>query len=320
MMIQKPRYFNFYSIFLLCLWVLAVLIIVAPQFPTLSLVSDYTIHFMVFFFLIGIGGYFFNNRKIILSSFGICALLCVILKNESESPFINKDEHSDQVLFAHINLANVRNPFELLPTLIEMDCDVLSFVEVTPDWEDILESGLALKYKYSTDIVRIDPFGKAVFSKYPLSNVDTIKFEEMTDLSAEINIDGKIYKLYNTYIIPPLDNNSQVLAKKQLEQLTSKVSGNVNSIVLGEYNMVYWSSLIKSFRFNTNLQSSRRDIIPSSLDVPRDHIFHSNEMQCLGIKDIHLKDGSRVGLFAKYRIKSQRTGKDNDSPKLSKLE
>jgi len=80
MMIQKPRYFNFYSIFLLCLWVLAVLIIVAPQFPTLSLVSDYTIHFMVFFFLIGIGGYFFNNRKIILSSFGICALLCVILK------------------------------------------------------------------------------------------------------------------------------------------------------------------------------------------------------------------------------------------------
>lgn len=304
---------------LLVIWLLAVLIIVAPYFPSLNLVTNYTIHFMVLFLGIGFLGYVFNHRQVLLTSFAISALLCVQLKNESDSPFtLRKDLSEKQLLIAHINLANVSDPFELIPSLLKLNCDLVSFVEVTPDWENILLTSLAGDYAYHTEMVRIDPFGKAIFSKYPISQIDTISQGETSDLSVMVDVEGTPYRIVNTYIVPPLDRNSEQKAREQLEKLSSVLQGQTRSIVLGEYNMVYWASLLKDFRNHSLLQSSRRDIIPSSLDVPGDHVFHSAEMKCLGIKDIRFPDGSRPGILARYKLNGSGQIRE-ENQKLSKL-
>ena len=304
---------------LMLLWLLAVLIIVAPYFPSLNLVTNYTIHFMGLFLGIGFIGYFLNNRQVILTSFAIAALLCVQLKNETDTPFtLQKDRNEKQLHIAHINLANVSDPFELIPALLKLDCDLISIVELTPDWEQILLSSLSEDYRFHTEMVRIDPFGKAIFSKYPILKVDTITFEETSDLLVEVLIEDQSYNIFNTYIVPPLDKTSELKAKNQLSKLTTALQGVPHSIVLGEYNMVYWSTLLKDFKTNALLQSSRRDIIPSSLDVPRDHAFHSAEMKCLGIKDINLNDGSRAGILAKYKL-NMAFPREIEPVKLSKL-
>lgn len=317
---MNPGIFNIRRLTLLSIWVLAVLIIVAPYFQSLNLVTDYTVHSVIFFLLVGMIGYVINNRQLILTSFGIAALLCVLLKNESETPFtLQKDQSEEQLHVAHINLANVQDPFALIPLLIKLDCDIISIVELTPDWENILLSSLATDYPYHTEMVRIDPYGKAVFSKYPISRIDTIASDEARDLAVKIEVGEEDFMIYNTYIIPPLDQSSIIKAKNQLDLLTAAIQGVPRSIVLGEYNMVYWSSLLKNFKSNAFLQSSRRDIIPSSLDVPRDHVFHSTEMKCLGIKDIKLQDGNRAGILAKYKLYSAPSKEMEEVLKLSKV-
>ena len=60
------------------------------------------------------------------------------------------------------------------------------------------------------------------------------------------------------------------------------------TIVLGEFNMVYWSDEIRQFRETTHLRNSRKDVIPASFRAPFDHVFYAEDLQCVALKDLML--------------------------------
>lgn len=286
------------------MFILVTVIIVAPDFLFLTIFSDYYNHFIAFFFLMGLVGFTMNHRNMILSSFSICALLCVIIKQETSTPFhrilVNE---SPTFKVGHINLSNADNPFELISLISEQDLDYISFVEFTPFWKKILEESIRSKYRFRVCMERIDFYGKAIYSKYPIYVEDTIYDNGVMDLIVSTNIGGKKYHLASTFVIPSLDETSNTNAVHQLDELAAVVNKySNNKIVLGEYNMVYWSKPIKDFKSKTDLISNRREIVPASFDIPRDHILNSDDLSCNKMKEIKTKNGIRIGIYAHYYV------------------
>ncbi len=287
--------------FLLFMLSIALVILAGPQ---IKFFSEYLVHIMFAFFILGLLFLILDQKRLLITSFAISGMFCVILKNESNndlvSPVIND---KPKIFLAHYNLSNFDNPYELVTSIQLENPDIVSFQELTPDWLQILDQALEYEYNYKTTLVRIDPFGKAIFSKYPISKVDTLNLNSYQDLKIKCSIKGNELLLYSSYINPILDDISARNAKVQLENLSSSITSvRAPILAFGEYNMVYWSNEISKFRTETGLKNSRKDIVPASFKLPYEHIFYSNTLECLSEGSINNKHNKKLGYKGVYQF------------------
>jgi endonuclease/exonuclease/phosphatase (EEP) superfamily protein YafD len=230
-------------------------------------------------------------------SFASCAVLCVFIKNESNGDFVSPKENNGSKLYInHINLSSVSNFDALVKELIKSKTDVISFQEVTPEWSQQLDESLSSYFKHKYKAVRIDPFGKALYSRYPITIYDTLNKDLSFDIAATIMKNDKSYRLISSYLTPALDNNSLKIARLQMKNISSHINeNNSNVIVLGDFNMVYWAQEISQFRESCDLSNGRKDVIPISLKIPYDQVFYTKDLQCVNVRDIFVAN-ERVGL------------------------
>ena len=131
---------------------------------------------------------------------------------------------------------------------------------------------------------------------------DTLSRTYAFDIACTVTIHEDQYILVSTYLIPSLNNTSLTLAKSQMKNISNFVNENKTKvIVLGEFNMVYWSEEIRKFREASLLNNSRKDVIPASLKIPYDHIFYSNDLQCMSVRDLMINRNERIGLLSTFQ-------------------
>jgi endonuclease/exonuclease/phosphatase (EEP) superfamily protein YafD len=256
---------------------------------------------MGIFFALGFIFLFISFTRAMFVCFAACAALCVFIKNESNGDFVSpKENSSTQKLYIHhINLSNVTDINGLVKKILSKKSDVLSFQEVTPEWAQPLELALKNIYPHNFKAVRIDPFGKAIYSKYPFTISDTLNELFSFDIVAKVNKEGKVYTLISPYLTPALDNNSILQARQQMKNISQYVNTeDDNLIVIGDFNMVYWSQDISDFRASCDLHNGRKDVIPVSMKVPYDQVFYSKNLQCVSVQDLFINSGERVGITA----------------------
>ncbi|MDA9773585.1 endonuclease/exonuclease/phosphatase family protein [Saprospiraceae bacterium] len=260
---------------------------------------------MLSFLCIGLLAYLFNAKRIIFSSFACCALLCVFLKSASNSALKNPELNNEiKVSVAHVNVTSAEESYKALTDdLLARDIDIISLQEVKPDWSRVLKSALVKTHPYSIENVRIDPFGMAIFSKFPILEVDTIFVENVPFLAAKVKLpEGKEVTIVNTMIQPNINTNLDQVQEKQLNFVRDYLVKNSGTeLVVGDFNMVYWSNRIREFREGTKLMNSRRDVSQSVLSVPYDHIFHSEDLECISFRDMIDSSGHRIGICAKLQ-------------------
>ena len=91
------------------------------------------------------------------------------------------------------------------------------------------------------------------------------------------------------------------------EQFITKTADHISKnegskVVLGDFNMVYWSSRIRDFRNTTGLMNSRRDISQSVLSIPYDHIFYSEDLECTKFIDLLDQGSTRLGIQGDFQF------------------
>lgn len=292
------------------------LIIAGPELFFIKKLSAYLLHIMLGLFALGFIFLFSGHEKLMLMSFAACAVLCVFIKNQSNGELVYpKDNNTEKIAVCHINLSNVYEPEEMIAQLKEAQIDLISFQELTPEWADILNEALAADFPHHYKAVRIDPYGKAFYSRFPIRMLDTISAAYAFDLGIEVIKNGQGYHLVSTYLTPALDANGMLLARSQLKNISNFLYSNPKkTIVIGEFNMVYWSDEIRRFRETTQLRNSRKDVIPASLRVPFDHVFYSGDLQCVALKDMMLSRKERIGVFAVFQ-QNLEPGKNFDRSK-----
>lgn len=262
---------------------------------------------MLGFLILGLLSYLVNIQRLILSFFGCAALLCIFLKSASNNNLQSPRENENfKFTIAHINVTSAEESYEnFLENLKNYSMDILSFQEVTPDWAQILNDALKEDYPYFVNNVRIDPFGMAIYSKFPVVETDTLMFENTPFLRAKIGMKpNREINIYNILLMPSIDSRLDILQDNQLKFLTSYLDNSKGTeLVLGDFNMVYWSSRIRDFRNKAHLLNSRRDISTSVLSIPYDHIFHSADLECTKFQDLIDSEGHRMGISANLQFR-----------------
>jgi hypothetical protein len=287
--------------------ILTVLAVFMPSFEIWKNAHEYYVHFLLFLILSGIVGLILDNKTVLFTSFSCAMMLALFLKNASNTdlkdPTINDEVH---ITAAHINLSAITDVQSVINIIEDPLVDIISFQEYTPDWANIIPFIASKKLPYNFTNVRIDLYGKAIFSKHPLLNPQMLTNKNNVNLQCTISINGQNFEIISAYMTPALDKLSKEIAKEEFQYLAEKVLAIDNHLILlGEFNQVYWAHDILAFRNTTGLLNSRRDIDPSKLKMPYNHTFFSNNMECYYFEDIIDTEENYYGSIGSYQLKKK---------------
>ena len=275
--------------------------------------TDYT-----FYIMLGLGGFGFisfllKQDRIMMVSLLCCCVLCLYLKGSANKQMrLTPVTSNPSLKIAHISLGNAENDYDLVIDYIgHLDADIISFQELTPDWNAQLTKRLSPEFAYIKTMTRLDPYGMGFFSKIPLRDVDTIYFQQVPSLITSINIgDNHICNIVSCTVIPPVNQAAFVTISKHFAYLTSylrKLNGGV--ILLGDLHLPPWTAEVQQFKTTANLQDSRRDTNPRNLDgsislprIPVDHIFYGDKFDCTSFSELGNSVVGRLGITGTYQI------------------
>jgi len=284
------------------------IVLISPQIPLIRKVSEYSVHIMLGMLLLSMLAMVLKKPKVMFTGLACTAALCIFLKNASLQTLNYPKENTETKLnVAHINLGNL--PFEIAPIenlLSDENIEVVSFQELTPNWDRILRSALSESYPHSILEKRVDFYGLGVFSRFPFTESNIFECDGKPNLNVIVQKEETNFQVISSYLTPALDNQSLNQAAEQLNIIADRVNdSNEPLIALGEYNMVYWANEIRNFRAKTNLQNSRRDLVDGNLRVPYDHIFFSNALECTQFKEVKDISQNYLGIVGTYQIKGE---------------
>ncbi|MEM9545979.1 MAG: endonuclease/exonuclease/phosphatase family protein [Bacteroidota bacterium] len=296
------------------------IVLLSPQVPLIRKVSEYSVHIMLGMLLFSMLAMVFKKPKVMFTALACTAALCIFLKNASLDTLNYSKENTETKLnVAHINLGNL--PFEITPIenlLKDENIEVVSFQELTPNWDRRLRMALSEAYPHSILEKRADFYGLGIFSRFPFAASDIFECEGKPNLNVIIAKDETNFQVISSHLTPALDNQSLNQAAEQLNSIADHVNNsNEPLIALGEYNMVYWANEIRNFRAKTNLQNSRRDLVDGNLRVPYDHIFFSNALECTQFKEVKDLSQNYLGIIGTYQIKGEEESLPSGKVQLS---
>lgn len=282
------------------------IVMLSSQVPLIRRISEYSVHIML-----GILGFsllclMLRRTKIMFAGFACAAALCIFLKDASNNTLKLPKENTEAKLnVAHINLSNLTFEFSDLKNLLEEEkIDLVSFQELTPDWNNVLNELLRIDFPFSKSEVRIDPYGMALFSRLPFKRIDSFNCADKPNLKLTVEKEGKQFQVICSYLTPALDKKSIETASIQLTKIADEIKKSEHPIIaLGEYNMVYWTNEIRQFRSDTKLTNSRRGLSDGNLRVPYDHIFFSEGLECTEFKEMKDEDQNYVGIMGTYQLR-----------------
>lgn len=275
--------------------------------PLVEKFCEYAVHGM--FLLLMLSLLFFATAKYKLMFVGMSCVgaLCIFLKSASNDHLIlPENTMAPKMSIAHFNLSYIgENYEEFIQRIKDVDADIVSLQELTPDWDLYLKTHLADKYPHVLKNVRIDPFGKALFAKNELVSRDTIDAKGNPILKSMLKLGDRTVNLMSAYILPPLNESSRNNAIDQLDILSVKVKGSRKpTIIIGDLNMVYWSNEIRAFRKDAGLENSRRGFTPLGFKIPYDHMFYSEQLECSRFEELQDSLSNHLGILGTFQLKS----------------
>lgn len=277
-----------------------------PEILFFKKISHFTAYIMLAFVGLGLGMLTIGKRQLMFSSFICAAFLCLFLKSASNSNIVLPEVNNLPALkIAHVNLGNVSDTYDKLVSVVQnLDIDVISFQEFTPDWNSQIGSKLDSMFKFSEKNVRIDPFGMAIFSSYPIEDTEIFNHNNIPNLLGNIHLEDQKISLACSYVLPLFGNQDVGNTQEHLNTVTEKLNKIENPVLsIGDFNMVYHAKEIMQFRANTLLQNSRRELPVGTLKLPYDHIFYSNDLECTKFSEITDSNQNHIGILGTYQIK-----------------
>lgn len=283
-----------------------VLCVFTPEIGIFQRVAEFTVHIMLFYLMLALFFLATDQKRLMYVSFGACMILCLFLKQSSNANIRLPNKNEEVSLrIAHINVSSTNGNYEkLFDKLNELNVDVVSFQEVTPDWSKLIEYFLIDQFPYKNSLVRMDPFGMVLYSKLPMVKKDTFFYRHIPCIISEIKASpDKIVSIVTPYILPPLYTSAGLRTKEHFFLLSEAIRNTEGSkIVLGDFNMIYWASEMRSFMQDSKLSNSRRDIGNASLKPQYDHIFFSQDMECTSFEEIIDDELNHIGIVGSYQF------------------
>ncbi|MCC6726586.1 MAG: endonuclease/exonuclease/phosphatase family protein [Saprospiraceae bacterium] len=299
--------------------VFGIFVCVFPQvFSPLSWVVNYAVQLMLLYLLGGLALLFLKQPRLTFICFGGCLFLAFYLKFSIKNNYIDRwrnailedytpNESKAIVKVGLFNLSNGNDQVFLAKTLRECGADVISIHEVTPAWVNWLEDSLKQTYPYHHSLVDIGLFGMALYSKFPMTSIDTFYYEDIPNLRACFKDNGSDFCLVSVHTEPALNELGNQKLKRHLEALANQITHmeGIPLMVVGDFNAVSWSTELQQFMETAGLMQSRNgfmDIQRTIGYVPIDHIFHSPRFVCSDFNNFSGINGQHLGITSTFQL------------------
>ncbi len=278
-----------------------------PGVVLLKRIASHSTQIMLLFLLVGLFFLVVDQKRLLFTAFGCSAALCLYFKNVANiSLILPVKTAAPSLTILQSSASELGEDFELsLHRILQEKADVICFLELTPNWEQILRSSLTKAYPNRAELTRVDFYGLAIYSKYRISEIDTIYYDDIPTIQAGIQLDDmhKI-QVYASNTSPPLFRKSFEQLQKQLDIIAGAVQqSHAPTITAGNYNLDQFSEELQGFRARAKLNDSRKSMSPS-LNPPTHHLFYTDALECLSFENIYDSLNYRVGIVGEYQIKT----------------
>lgn len=287
-----------------------------PNYIFFKIGSSFAVHIMLSYLFLGLIFLCLRQPQLTFTSFACCAALCLFLKFYSswDWPLVASEEADKSAIhIAHFNIANAEMPYEeTMASILKVDADILSFQEVTPDWDAVFKATLLQKYPYATSMVRFDPYGLAIYSKVPIQDIDTFYCKEIPNLAVVFQGTQKKsdYRLISSYIDPPIYSQALTNLEEHVSMITKEVQKSpIPTFAIGDYNAPPWWEEIRYLMSSGDLLDSR-SCATQGLDnlwkYPVDYIFHSRDFDCIAFDKVEKTLYGHLGIQAAFQINTNK--------------
>ncbi len=150
-------------------------------------------------------------------------------------------------LIAFNVLTSNRNRKGVVDYLREQSPDLILLQEVNGAWIETLDAGLKPDWPYQICNPREDNFGIALYSRYPLRDIQVLELDGQTDIPAVSALvefrDQKQLKLLGIHPLPPVSHRNWQQRNATFTEVAKRVRSEAHDalIVAGDMNCTPWS-------------------------------------------------------------------------------
>ncbi len=245
-----------------------------------------------------------NQKSLMIISLLSTALIAFYLKTASNNHLILPDENSSskiEIVLMSLNLTE-ESGADIFSIINSLDADLLVLQEYNQIWDEKINKTLIKSYPYAHMQKRNDNFGIAIYTRRKIYNIENFYFNDIPNIKVVVDNGSSKLTLLSSHLpaeYPTQDQN----ADSHLSILSEKIqSSRYPSIVIGDFNKMYWSNELIKFMKNSSLENSRRSISIENLN-PDDHIFYTKRLECIGFQEITDLSNNHLGLKGTYQIK-----------------
>ncbi|MGH9551182.1 MAG: endonuclease/exonuclease/phosphatase family protein [Terriglobales bacterium] len=161
---------------------------------------------------------------------------------------------------AQINV-NYRNENynEVLQYIDEINPDFLMLEEYTGAWKRAVSAKLSSRFADKVEITREDPYGIAVFCRYPIANhrVFNLGGCPWPSIVSAVPFQQKTLTIFSTHTKGPIPKDSWLKQINQIDDLRMNFQGLHSYVLCGDLNMTPWSTKFRQLLTDAQLRDSR---------------------------------------------------------------
>ncbi len=269
--------------------------------------AKFVVQIMFAYLALGMIFLMVGDSKSMFISFGCCVILCLFLRNGS--PPFTPPMVGENITVATINLSNSSdNADSTINMILETNADIIAVQEIDLDWNRFLKSNPYINkiYPYDTSLISLNFSDMTILSRYPFLEIDTFHYENIPNFIGSIQHDslGKKVHFISAHATPSVSVKAYREIYEHLQLIGEKAKAiNEPTFVLGDFQVVPWSSEILSLEQKANLKNSRREM-PTAY-FPHDHILYSKHLECLGFSTISSEKTTHLGILGKYQLSNE---------------
>ena len=222
--------------------------------------------------------------------------------------------HKTSLLLSNL-LSSNRHYQSLLDEVQSHRPDFIVLLEFSPAWQKALKP-LDKHYPFQKRIPRNDNFGMALYSKFPLSNIEVNDFAQngIPSISATAHLYHQSLQLIATHPLPPMNANMAQQQDIQLENLAHFIQQESKQATLlaGDFNSTPWSPRYQKLINASGLVNSRQGfgLIPSwpvalrfsAFQIPLDHVLVSKNIQTQAIKRLNTIGSDHYPVYVEFGL------------------
>ncbi|OIO68029.1 MAG: endonuclease/exonuclease/phosphatase [Zetaproteobacteria bacterium CG_4_9_14_3_um_filter_49_83] len=183
---------------------------------------------------------------------------------------------------------------KLLALIKQEKPDVVVLLEIDQQWAKALKT-LDTAYPYQYVFPQSDNFGIALFSRWPLENIQNLELGRMpiASIKADMRLNDRTITILATHPVPPINNEFHQERNKQLQAiiLLAQHQRQKPLLVVGDLNTSMWSDDYQRLMQDSGLHNAREGfgIVPTwpatlpMLMIPLDHLLLSPQLSALSI-------------------------------------